>query len=315
VFKFRLRLLRGSAGRCATPESSREDSGVSPARVWLLLVVALCGVSASGPLMAATAAPALAIAFWRNGAAALVLAPHALTRHEVKLERDVILAGVFLAGHFATWVSALKLTSVAAAIALVSLQVVWVALGEAITGAKPSRAVVAGSALALGGVLVITGVDFQLSRDALKGDVLALLGGVFAAGYVIAGSRVRAHTTTVAYTFACYGICAVVIAGAALVSGTALVGFSARDWFLIAALTVSAQFLGHSIVNHLLAFVAPVVMSLVLLLEVPMASMLAAIFLAEALPWGTYVGLALILAGLGWVVVRRSSAPEPEIAG
>ena len=37
-----------------------------------LAVVAVLGVSASGPLMAATAAPAFAIAFWRNAAATVV---------------------------------------------------------------------------------------------------------------------------------------------------------------------------------------------------------------------------------------------------
>ena len=40
----------------------------------LLAVVAILGVSASGPLMAATTAPALAIAFWRNAAASAVTA-------------------------------------------------------------------------------------------------------------------------------------------------------------------------------------------------------------------------------------------------
>ena len=50
-----------------------------------LLAVALVAVSTSGPLMAATVVPALAIAFWRNALAAGVLAPVALTRCRAEL--------------------------------------------------------------------------------------------------------------------------------------------------------------------------------------------------------------------------------------
>lgn len=285
---------------------------MNPAGVVPLLAVAIIGVSASGPLMAAITAPALAIAFWRNAAATLILAPSALTRHEPRISPDVVWAGILLAGHFATWIAALKLTSVAAAIALVSLQVVWVAVIQALGGQRQPAAVAGGSVLALAGVLLITGVDVTVSRDALVGDLLALAGGMFAAGYVVLGARVRAVASTTAYTFVCYGVCALTLLAAAVVTRTDLVGFSARDWWLIAAVTVSAQLLGHSVVNHLLAFIAPVVMSLILLLEVPLAAVLAAIFLGESLPWGTYGGLVLIIAGLVWVIARRPGPPPPD---
>src|SRR4051812_18524164 len=49
------------------------------------MVVGIVAVSTSGPLMAATAAPALAIAFWRNGLATAVLLPWTLARHRAEL--------------------------------------------------------------------------------------------------------------------------------------------------------------------------------------------------------------------------------------
>jgi len=45
-----------------------------------LIAVAICAVSTSGPLIAATAAPALAIAFWRNAFGAAALLPFAFGR-------------------------------------------------------------------------------------------------------------------------------------------------------------------------------------------------------------------------------------------
>ena len=54
--------------------------GRPPGSDMVLLAVALTAVSTSGPRIAATAAPALAIAFWRNAMAAGVLLPVVLLR-------------------------------------------------------------------------------------------------------------------------------------------------------------------------------------------------------------------------------------------
>lgn len=287
----------------------------------LLAALSVLGVSAAGPLMAATAAPAFAIAFWRNAAATALITPVVLARSRDELGElgrnhlpATALAGAALAGHFATWVPSLKLTSVAAATALVSTAVIWVVLYDLLRGNRIPRAVVAGVMLAVAGVLVVTGVDFTLSLRALAGDALALAGGFFAAVYLIAGQSVRTRLSTSGYTFACYGTCAVILGVLCVVTGTELTGFSTRTWLLIAAVTVSAQFLGHSLVNHLLAVMSPTVISLLLLLEVPGAALLAGVFLGQSPPWGVYAGLALILAGLA-VVTSRRPPPAPVQAG
>ncbi|MGH1562069.1 DMT family transporter [Mumia sp. DW29H23] len=281
----------------------------------LLAVVAVLGVSLSGPLMAGTQAPALAIAFWRNALAEVVLLPVAATRRRRELRaitradlRTCLFAGAALAAHFATWVSALKLTSVAAATALVSMQVGWIALIDRLRGKRIRLGVAVGLAISFAGVLVITGVDLTLSRDALVGDVLALVGGLTAAVYTVAGARARESLTTTAYTVLCYGACAAILLAVCVVGGVPLVGFEAEAWAGIVAVTVTAQLLGHSVINHLLAVMSPMVVSLVLLLEVPGAAILAAAMLGQAPGVGVYAGLALILGGLAVVVTRRPPA-------
>src|SRR5882762_5672890 len=97
------------------------------------LTVAVLAVSSSAPLIAYAAAPALAIAFWRNALATAVLAPATATTRMGELHRLAgrragllcVLAGVALAAHFAFWVPSAKLTSIAAATALVATQPVW----------------------------------------------------------------------------------------------------------------------------------------------------------------------------------------------
>lgn len=282
-----------------------------------LVVVAILGVSASGPLMAGAAAPALAIAFWRNALGTVAIVPVVAPRARRELAtlgrdgwRTTVFAAVMLALHFGTWVTALKMTSVAAATAMVSMQVVFVVVIDRFRGERATRPVVGGIALAIVGVLVITGVDFSLSPRALTGDLLALVGGLTAALYMIAGSQVRERVSTGSYTVACYGICALVLAAACLVGQVELVGFGRDTWLAIVGVTICAQLLGHSVLNHLLAVMSPGLISLLLLLEVPGAAILAGIFLDQAPPTGVYVGLGLILAGLVVVVLGRPpSAP------
>jgi drug/metabolite transporter (DMT)-like permease len=285
----------------------------------LLAVVGLIGVSASGPLMAASDAPALAIAFWRNALATGVLVPVAAVSRRAEVAamsaREIALvtvAGAALALHFATWVSSLKLTSVASATALVCTQVGWVVLIGRMRGRRVSRAVLVGLAVSFAGVVVVSGVDVSISRRALGGDALALAGGVFAAVYTYLGASARRSLSTTTYTTLCYGTCALLLLPAAVLAGQPLTGFSAQTWAGIAAVTVAAQLLGHSVFNHLLAVVSATVVSLVLLLEVPGAALLAAVFLGETPPAGVYLGLVLVLTGLAIVVTHPAAGPPPQ---
>jgi drug/metabolite transporter (DMT)-like permease len=286
----------------------------------LLALVGVLGVSASGPLMAGTQAPALAIAFWRNALATGVLVPvtaasrraevAGMTARELRL---VLVAGTALALHFGTWVSSLKLTSVASATALVCLQVGWVVLIGRLRGQPVTRGVFAGLGVSFAGVLVVSGIDVTISAEALAGDALALLGGFFAAVYTWVGASVRRSLSTITYTTSCYGTCAVLLLVATVAAGQPLTGFTAGAWAGILAVTVAAQLLGHSVFNHLLAVLSPTVVSLVLLLEVPGAALLAGVFLDQAPPAGVYVGLVLVLSGLVVVVTRPTPRPAPEV--
>lgn len=280
--------------------------------IFLLAIVGILGVSASGPIMAATLAPALTIALWRNvlgafalGIPALMRNPgflKSLTRPEMKY---TAVAATALALHFACFVTSVKMTSVAAATALVCLQAAWIALYQWLRGSKPPRPILLGLGAALLGVVVITGFDMGVSREALVGDLLAVAGGALAAVYTLAGSKARKSLSTGVYSSLCYALCSVILLLMCLAFGQPLVDIPAEAWWGILAVTVAAQLFGHTIFNYLLATISPLVVSMMILVEIPGAALLAAIFLSEALPPGTYLGLGLILAGLAVVILRQ----------
>ena len=304
-----------------SPTRRPESLAIPPPVDAALIVVALMGVASSGPLMAATAAPALAIAFWRNALGSLATGVMTLPGrwHELRgLDRRgwaiAAVAGVFLALHFGTWIPSLSMTSVAASTALVASQPVFAAgIARARGQAVPRRAWI-GIAIAMLAIVLITGVAASVSGRALTGDLLALAGGAFAAGYISIGSTARTRMSAQLYTTICYASCALVLLLACLVGGQHLSGFAVDAWRKIVAITVVAQLLGHSLFNLVLRSTSPTVISLALLLEVPGAAVIAYLWLHQHPSASVWVGVVVLITGLA-VVVGAGGRPAQDGAG
>lgn len=292
-------------------------SFLSSSRAWLLIAVAVLGISSSAPVTAATAAPVLAVALWRNLAGAAVSGVWVAVRERggpaalpVRERWLAVLAGAFLAVHFVTWFTGLRLTSVTAATALVCTTPVWTVALDLVRRVPVPRAVLAGVLLAMAGVVAITGVDAARSGEALLGDVLSLAGAVAAAGYVVVGNRVMRTASTAVYTLIAYGACALLLLPACLLADTQLIGFSQRTWVELAVVTVGAQLLGHTLVNVAMPTLGVTPVALAILLEVPGAALVAWVWLGEAPPLAVVPGTVLMLLGLV-VVVRSRPRPQP----
>jgi drug/metabolite transporter (DMT)-like permease len=280
------------------------------------LVVAVLAVSSSAPLIAFAAAPALAIAFWRNGLAAVALTPVTLGPRRAELagagRRALVfgvLAGVALAAHFATWMPSVQLGSVATATALVATQPVWQGLIAAAQGRRPSTAGWLGIGLAVAGAAWATGVDVGVSGRAVLADVLALLGAIAVAVYTALGEQARATLSTTTYTWICYGTCAVLLLAVCLIGRVDLAGYDPRTWAAILALVAGAQLLGHSMFNYALHQVSATTVSVLVLLEVPGASLLAWVWLGQQPRLAALPGLLLLLCGVAVVVLGARTTP------
>ena len=229
-------------------------------------------------------------------------APFAL-RH--RLDRTgakwAILAGFILALHFYGFFLAMRMTTVAAGTALVALQPIFAALFVKLTGGEiPSRAWL-GMFVSFGGVLLISGIDLQISLRSFLGDVAAIISAALAAMYMMIGARAQRTLETAAYTSICYFITALPMA---IIAGNEILHFSAREWWILLGLIFGAQFLGHTMFNSVLKRVSPAVVSLIVFFEVPVSSILAIWWMNQRPPIGVIPGIALILFGCALVVLR-----------
>ncbi|SCL26783.1 Threonine/homoserine efflux transporter RhtA [Micromonospora nigra] len=283
------------------------------------LALAVVAVSSSAPLIAFAAAPALAVAFWRNLLSVAVLGPVSLVRRRAEFRSLTVglgrregwycvLSGVALAAHFATWMPSAKLTSVAAATALVATQPVWQGLIARAQGRRLPLGVWAGVGVAVAGAVLATGADFTVSGRAFAGDLLAVVGGMFAAVYTALGERARATVSTTTYTTICYGVCALILLVVCLIGGVRLTGFDGGTWLAILALVAGAQLLGHSMFNYALRRISATTVSVLILLEAPGAALIGWAWLGQLPSPVTLPGLGLLLVGVAVVVLAGARA-------
>jgi drug/metabolite transporter (DMT)-like permease len=277
---------------------------VSPRQI-ALLALGVVAVAFSSILIRLAHAPAMSIAFYRVALAAAVVTPLALVRHRDELRTlgrrqwaVAVLAGAFLAAHFALWVPSLSYTTVAASTVLVTAQPAWVAAIGVALGETVPRSVLAGIALSFVGALVISGGDLGLSTRAAFGDALAVLGAVAAAAYYVAGRSTRRRLSLVPYVAIAYTTSAILLAGVVVAAGRPLSGFPAKTWLLFALMAIGPQFLGHTVFNYLLAEVETSVVAIAVTAEPIGASLLALAVFGEVPRWTAFVGGALILAGI-----------------
>src|SRR5512136_2104291 len=145
--------------------TSTEPHSVGGGRVAAALLTAILAVSAASIFIrfAQARAPSLVIAALRLTFATLLLAPIAWTHYRAEL-RSLrggemvlgIISGLFLAAHFATWITSLEYTTVASSVVFVSTGPLWVALlSPLLLSERLRRAAIVGLAIALlGGAMI-----------------------------------------------------------------------------------------------------------------------------------------------------------------
>jgi drug/metabolite transporter (DMT)-like permease len=285
------------------------DQKISSLNLLFRLMIGVIAVSFAALFVRfaqANAMPVLAIAAWRLIFACTVVLPYSwmtcraeilsIPRREAGL---VTCSGVFLGLHFAAWIASLGYTSVASSVVLVSMGPLFVALGSWLfLHELPARKTIFGLVLAALGSICVGSGDWGRGSDQLLGDLLALAGAVFVAGYLLVGRKVRAGRSLAAYIAPVYGISMITLLIILAVARQPLLGFplGAYGWAL--ALGLLPQLVGHSTLNWALAHLSASFVAVVTLAEPIGASLLAWAILKEGISLQTAIGAVPILAGI-----------------
>lgn len=295
-------------------------SAPAPSRLTLIMGIGLAAVSLSAIFIRLADAPGVVVAAYRMLLASLVLLPWTLRAlKKTPLTRAnsgyAVLAGLFLAIHFATWISSLSYTSVAASTSLGTSTPVWIALASwLLLNQSPPFATLLGMLLAiLGGALIGFGSGGEGASSApFFGNALALAGAMAAAAYLLLGRAAQQRGLGLqAYIGVAYGVAAIALLPLPLLFGLSYTGYSGETFLWILLLALIPQLIGHTAYNYAVKHLSPTVVATVILLEPVGASLLALLLFTEVPPLLTLLGAVVLLIGVA-ITSRNSRAGAVE---
>jgi drug/metabolite transporter (DMT)-like permease len=279
--------------------------GVSLAAIWVRLAIEILPPNKVGF--------SLFLAASRMILAAIILLP---TWKNLKLPAKpvayyyAIAAGLCLAFHFATWITSLAYTSIAASTVLVTTNPIWVGLFSWWWyREKLSFQSIIGIAIALCGGVVIAIADSSNGgsySNPILGDLLALIGAVMSSLYIIFGSQAqRQGLNTSSYIAIAYSTAALCLFPLPFLFDTSYVGYPGKVYLYVLLMAVMSQVIGHTSLNWSMRWISPTVISLSLLLEPVVASLTGAIVFGEVPSINVLLGGLVILGGIGVFILAN----------
>ena len=140
--------------------------------------------------------------------------------------------------------------------------------------------------------------DIGEGPGTVVGDLYALLGAMFGAGYLMMGRLARPQMSWVGYVGAVYPVAAVLLVLSVLVAGEPFTGYSMKTFVMLGLLALVPQLVGHSAINWALAYVPAALAAVAILGEPVGATILAALVLKEVPSALELAGAILVLAGV-----------------
>ncbi|TQR21719.1 DMT family transporter [Psychrobacillus vulpis] len=287
----------------------------SPFISYAALFFGVFALSTSAIFVKLADAPSTITAFYRMFFAAIILLPFLLINKESRQEIYSLskkqwglglLSGLFLAVHYVLWFESLNYTSVASSTVIVTLQPLFSMVGGYfLFKERFSKGAVIGCLVAIGGSVVIGWQDFQVSGQALFGDVLAFIAAGIITAYFFVGQHVRKELSLVPYSIIGYASSALFLSIFAFGQQAPFVNYSAQTWWSFIGLAFIATVLGQTIFNWLLKWLSTSVISMSILGETIGTCILAYYILDEVISLQQGLGIMLILIGLALFLLQQ----------
>ncbi|MGN0711861.1 MAG: DMT family transporter [Anaerovoracaceae bacterium] len=284
-------------------------------KVVLLAVVA---ASFSPIFTKLTSAPPMAIGFYRLTFALPIFAvlTFAKNRSEMlsltkKQLAGCAVAGVFLAGHFFSWFTALQYTTVASASVLAMTHPIMILFITAVIfKQKTNKKAVIGVLVAFVGSVIISGNDYGISMTALFGDLMAVFAALFMGLYFLAGNKFRTGINAAVYIFFVFLFCWLTFGVGMVATGTAFTGYSANDMFWIFVMSMVCQIGAHAVFNWCLGYTSALYVSTCENLETFISTGIAVVLFSEIPSIVQIIGGITIVAGVMYYTRHEGDANE-----
>ena len=313
------------------------ESGAIPLHAWLIMGVALFAVSSAGAVFEMIEdVGGLSKAAWRLQATSLVLLPgfmvqYARAEDSLKLQWKnsmhlLTASGICLALHFGTWLMSLDRTTLTHSLLFVTAHPLVIIIGLWLLRKPATKMQSIGALVGFIGAAVVVGGGASETGVSLYGDFLAFLGAVTVVGYLAIGRMVRGWMPLFLYAFPVTLVSAIALTAWAILSEgltfnlddmTGAFGWISVTWIIyVGYLALGPGLLGHTGINAVLRWIPPLTISMMLIMEPVIGSIIGWIVGVDSIPqiW-TLIGGVLMVSGLALVTFDSESeeASEPSV--
>ncbi len=253
-----------------------------------------------------------ASAFWRMALAAPVLWAwvFATERPRERTSRAnwklLSLAGFFFAADLGVWHYSIMLTSVANATLELNFAPIFVTIGAWLLFRQRVKPLfLAALAVTLTGAAVLIGPNVGGSGQALLGDGLGVLAGLFYGCYMLAIKSASTTVSTARIVAVSTTAGAIMLAPYAWLTAAQFFPQSPEGWLIVAAMALIPHVLGQSLIAYGFMQLPASFSSLSLLTQPIFAAFYAWLLLNEILGMQHFLGGAIVLAGI--YLAKRAS--------
>ncbi|GGA67515.1 membrane protein [Flavobacterium palustre] len=243
-------------------------------------------------------------AFYRMFIAAILLLPYVIFSKKFKLPPTTItllavVSGIVFATDIAIWNIAIQKSSATQATLLANLSPVWVGIGSfLVLKNKPSINFWIGTVIALLGMVILVGFETfrQLNFD--LAFVLALLSGMLYATYILISKNILSKIDILSFM-------SIVLVSSSLflglicgITGESFIGFSNTAWLVLFIQGAVCQLTAWLLISYATQHLQATRVSLSLLGQAVLATLLAWLFLDEKMSWLRIMGAVFLLLGI-----------------
>lgn len=282
----------------------------------IALIIGVLAISIFPVLVKLDLVPGVISAFYRMSFSAILIIPYAIITKRFKLPKTKflllsILCGVIFGTDVAVWNISIQESTATQATLLTNLSPIWVGLGMFLfLDSKPKINFWIGTTTALLGMVILIGFDFFFSLSFDRAFLLAILSGMLYANYMLISKNTLNEVDVISY------MC-IMLFSASIFTGIIsyflnepFTGFNNTGWTVLVIQAVICQLLAWLLLSYATKNMRATRISVSLLGQGFIATILAWIFLNEQITFQMIIGGIILLIGIGTTFIEKSLIPK-----
>ena len=243
----------------------------------------------------------------------VMLLPFVIIAKKFKLPKKKYLllasiCGVLFSSDVAVWNIAIQESSATQASLLTNLSPLWVGIiSYVFLKTKPAINFWIGTAVALFGMAMLVGFKFFLELDFDKAFILAVLSGIFYSIYLLVSKKTLSQVEVLSFMTISLFASTLYLAVLCLFAKEKFYGFSDLGWIVLVIQGIVCQLLAWLFISYATQNMRATRVSLSLLGQAVLATILAWIFLDEKITFQMIVGGLILLFGIRFTFYSKKS--------